>query len=300
MHAIEIADLAGTFVSGTPAQYALRLPPAGSAPQGYWLTTQFRHEEWMRQLALHRDSIQQPGLSRRLRNWTAILPVLQEILLSEPLSRVVAYHAAVLELFGLDREFSPLATSALATHIEARNRCLHLIVFGQGMPVEDAVRLNRLRRSLERYTDELLACLPALQTCALYGFEAKQLTAMQAQAGSPLRQSTWTNLQVVCSAEAMWRTIRHDLDWRSGNARLNYLLSQDVLRLINTGSFDSFGTPHTSLYGLITGTSPECKASAGSPLHPLFQNALPASHPVTFDFFQCHRLTFPPRRLQGD
>jgi len=226
--------------------------------------------------------------------------VLQEILLSEPLSRVVAYHAAVLELLGLDREFSPLATSALATHIEARNRCLHLIVFGQGLPVEDAVRLNRLRRSLERYTDELLACLPALQTCALYGFEAKQLTAKQAQTGPQHRQSTWTTLQVVCSAKAMWHAIRHDLDWRSGSARLNYQLSQEVLRLSSNCSFDSFGIPHTSLYGQLTGTSPESNAPAGSQLHPLLQHPLPASSPLTPDFSQCPRLINTPRRLQDD
>jgi hypothetical protein len=300
MHAIEIADLASTFVGGTPAQYALRLRPAGSAPQDFWLTTRYRHEHWMQQLALHRDAIHRPGLSRRLRNWTAIFPMLQEILLSEPLARVLAYHAAVLELFGLDREFSPLATSALATHIEARNRCLHLIVFGQGLPVEDAVRLNRLRRSLERYTDELLACLPALETSGLYGFEAKQMAAPQAQVGHQLRQSNWTTLQVACSAEAMWHAVKHDLDWRAASARLNYQLSQHVLRLSSACSFDSFGTPHTAFYGQLTSSSPESIASAASPPHPLFHHPLPASSTSDPGFSKCRRLISNPRRMQDD
>src|SRR5690606_30154203 len=125
------------------------------------------------------EQLSRPGASRRARHWHEAVPVIQEILLSEPLTRVVAYHAAVLEQQGIEHDFSPLAHSALAAHIEARNRCLHLIVFGPGLSVEDAVTLNRLRRTLESYTDELLSCMSTVENHGLYCFEPRQVSDTQ-------------------------------------------------------------------------------------------------------------------------
>ncbi len=290
MHAVELADLASTLVRAAPAQYALRLSPGRQAPEDYWLAARYRHENWMHDLSLHRDAISRPGISRRTRQWQEILPILQEILLSEPLSRVVGYHAEVLDELGIDHDFAPLANSSLAAHVEARNRCLHLIVFGQGLPVESAVSLNRLRRTLECFTDNLLSCLPPVDYCGLYCFDPSQVADRQIEFTTPIGRSTWTTLQTLCSADELWHSIRHGVDWRSGSPRLNYQLSQHVLRLNSAQSFDSFGVPHSAAFSQFLHNSPESTAM-GSQSHPLFAIA-----PLSAEISQRHRDTANPRR----
>ncbi len=268
MHAIDLAELAGTFVRGAAAQVGLRLPLAGNAPRDYWLTARFRHENWMHDLSQHRDSIGRPGTSRRARQWDEVLPIIQEILLAEPLARVVAYFAAVIDELGIDREFSPLANGVLAAHIEARNRCLHLIVFGQSLPVEQAVILNRLRRALESFNDQLLSCLPPIDNCGLYCFDKQQMLRQRTATAALVHHPIWPALHTMCLWESLWQALRNRLDWRTGSARLNYQLSQHILRLSPAASFDSFGIPHTAAWGKLLRPSPEAQFTE-SHSHPM-------------------------------
>lgn len=268
MHAVDLADLAGTFVRGTPVLYALQLASSRQAAQEYWLTSRYRHENWMHEMSLHRDSIARTGTSRRARLWQEILPIFQEILLSEPLSRVIAYHAAALDEKSIDHEFSPLANSSLAAHVEARNRCLHAIVFGHGLPVENAVSLNRLRRIMESFTDSLLSCLPAVKHYGLYCFEPSKFHDRQ-QATASAHQTSWTTLQTLCLSDKVWQAIRHIVDWRVGSGRLNFQLSQQVLKMSPAASFDSCGVPFSTYLSQYMRASPESPVQ-GSETHPLF------------------------------
>lgn len=269
MHAIDLAELASTFVRMSAPLTNLRVPPRRPAAQELWLISRYRQENWLHDLAQHRDAIARPGTSRRTRLWADIIPVIQEVLLSEPLSRVIAYLASLWDIRSIDSELAPLALSTLAAHVEARNRCLHLIVFGQGLAVENAVKINRLRRSLETYSDQLLTCLPALANPGLFAFEPRQLARRQASLSTADRQATWLNMHAVAHAEHLWKAVHHDLDWRTANARLNYQLNQHTLGLLPAACFDSVGVPHsansmrllqTSLEGHV---GPHCD-------HPLF------------------------------
>ncbi len=246
MHAIDLAELASTFVRVATPLTKLRLPPRRSATQELWLVARYRQENWLHDLAHHRDAIARPGTSRRVRLWAEIIPVIQEVLLSEPLSRVVAYLASVWDSRGIDHELAPLALSTLAAHVEARNRCLHLVVFGQGLAVENAVKINRLRRNLESYTDQLLACLPSVANPGLFAFVPRPLVKMQADLRPLDQQPTWLHMQSIAHAEHLWQSVHYDLDWRAASARLNYQLSQHTLGLIPGGVFDSAGVPHSA------------------------------------------------------
>ncbi len=272
MHAMDLADLANTMVRLAPAQLASRIPPNLANAQEYWLTARYRHENWMHELARHRDEIQRPGTSRRIRMWQNILPIMQEILLSEPLARTLAYQATLLEESKVCCEFSAVANSALAAHIEARQRCLHLIVFGQGLSVENAVLLNRLRRSLERYTDQLLALLPPTRNSGLFCFEFKFFTQCQSQIRNSERTTAWVTLHTGFLSEQFWQLAHPNIDWRAGSARLNHQLSRHVLGLLPSASFDSLGVPHRCTFGRLISQSPE-----GSTIRP---NLSPFDFPV--------------------
>ncbi|MCA9183227.1 MAG: hypothetical protein KDA51_17310 [Planctomycetales bacterium] len=270
MHAIDLAELASTFVRMAAPLTNLQLPPRRSAAQQLWLVARYRQENWLHDLAQHRDAIARPGTSRRTRLWADIIPVIQEVLLSEPLSRAVAYLASLWDSRHIDNELAPLALSTLAAHIEARNRCLHLIVFGQGLAVEDAVKINRLRRNLETYSDQLLACLPAVANPGLFAFEPRLLAQLQAKLRPVDRQPTWLNMQAITLAEHLWQSVNHDLDWRSASARLNYQLSGHTLGLLPAACFDSAGVPHSA--NSIRLLQPSLEGHVGPHCeHPLFK-----------------------------
>ena len=278
MHALELADLAGTFVrfnaSGVPWGTQLE----SSVQQSYWITARCRHDAWMRALSEHRDAIAQPGTSRRARHWHAIIPCLQEILLSEPLSRVVAYHAQRLHDLGVEHDFAALANSVLAAHVEARHRCLHLIVFGAGLPVEHAVGFNRLRRNLESYTDQLLGCLPALEHWGLYCFEPQQVARRQAAVGREPVHSAWATWHTLRLAEELRLAARGELDWRAATPRLNNQLSQQVLRFTPASGFDGVGVPLTPMHARLQSNSPEAAPTPAPGGHPLFSGSVFFSH----------------------
>lgn len=257
MHAIDLANLANTMVCLTPAQLANRIAPNPASTQDYWLAARYRHENWMHELARHRDDIQRPGTSRRIRLWTNVLPIMQEVLLAESLARTLAYYGTLLEEATICVEFVSVANSVLAAHIEARQRCLHLIVFGQGLSVENAVRLNRLRRKMERYTDQLLALLPPTRNPGMYCFEVEFFSRCHTQIRNSERTTAGVTLPTRLLSEQLWHMTNCDIDWRCGNARLNYQLSQHVLGLLPATSFDSFGVPHRCSWGRLRNQSPE-------------------------------------------
>ncbi len=244
MHAAYLASLASTLTGYASALLAISVPVRPHALEQYWLTCRFRHEHWCEQLAAHRHAIQSQGVSHRSRSWHQIVPIIQEVLLSEPLARCVAYLAQVFEERGIDRSFAPLARNAFSIQVEARHRCLHLIVFGQGLSVETAVKLNRLRRSVESYTDELLSNLPPIENMDDFCFDSVAVRDLQAkwmQAGQTANPPAMLLMNLF--SEGLRRAIAADLDERVGNLRMNFKLSQAVLGLLPEALFDSFGYP---------------------------------------------------------
>ncbi len=246
MHAIDLVNLAATFVHLAQPMAELRLIPRRSSAQDLWLTSRFRQENWLYCLARHRDAIVQPNTSRRIQLWRDIMPVIQEVLLAEPLARVIAYSASLWSSRGLDSDLAPLANSTLAAHIEARNRCLHLIVFGQGLAADKAAIVNRLRRNLERYTDHLLARLPRLDNPGLYAFESHSMCRQQLEIQSLAGRSNWPNLLFQMRSDPMWEALQPALETSAANARLNFQLSQHTLGLFPASCFDGLGLPHTT------------------------------------------------------
>lgn len=293
MHAFELAQLATTIESLAGPHYWMRVSMPAMAGKAYWLVSRYRHEEWMHRLAVHRDQLPRVGSSRRLQSWQAIYPTLQEILLAEPLVRVVACHAATLERLELDQDLSPLASSVLAAHIEARNRCLHLVVFGQGMPVEDAVRLNRLRRGVEGYVDQLLAGFPATSRAQEYCFSEEHLERCQRELLVLRSHAGLWRLRSFAAMARLSSDVLADVDWRAANPRLNHQLSEQALELIQPQVFSALGTPYSLRLAQYAQPSPESAPGGMRAADELASSILPAKS-------LRNRPRFHPRPLSGE
>ena len=174
-----------------------------------------------------------------------ILPTLEEILTSEPLVRVIAYLAAILETRAADGDWSALAHSVLASHIEARHRCLNLMVFGYGFPVEQAVRLNRLRRLMEFFNDSLISSLPPIGNVDLYGFDIPLVQHQQKQFRNYPVSEPIDQVRVQSLVSTIDQSLRRDHNHPAANPRLNENIAEAVLGLMPPELFDSFGLAHS-------------------------------------------------------
>jgi len=159
MHARELVELAGIVVSQAPALLASPRPVLISAVEQYWTSSKCRLDRWTRVLKTYATT-SHFDRAHAARQWTQVRPALEEILTGEILTRTwTAVLCAMDQRHGHD-EAGPMARSVLLGHLEARRRALSLLVHGPGVDTREAVSLNRLRRSTERWSDLLLGALP--------------------------------------------------------------------------------------------------------------------------------------------
>ena len=91
------------------------------------------------------------------------MPLCEEILISEILSRVWTAALSAVDRAAGEEELEPIGRSILVGHLDCRNRVLHLIAAARGAGAgTTSGKLNRLRRVCERWTDLLLAPLATL------------------------------------------------------------------------------------------------------------------------------------------
>ncbi|HUE72148.1 MAG TPA: hypothetical protein VMP01_14790 [Pirellulaceae bacterium] len=122
----------------------------------YWSASKCRLQRWL--ITIQKFSVQSlAGSPRESLAWEAIRPHIEEILASELLARTWAATAKAYDECRDEPEAAPVAVSTLAGHLEARNRVLHVLSFGQQFAVVEAGRLNDLRQKMERWCDMLLA-----------------------------------------------------------------------------------------------------------------------------------------------
>ena len=267
MHALDLAGLASVFAANARSLLACGELPSSRALQEYWLCCRFLHESWTHRLAEHRQEIQRGGTSHRLRRWYAIQPLIQEVFLIEPLTRMVAYLSKLLDERhedGAALDSWSIAANALAIQTETRHRCLHLVVFGPGLPVDMAVQLNRLRRCVEEFSDRLLASLPHVADVEPFCFDAPSVKECQR---TLIRSHDERTTQASVRLLDYWlqRHAAFDLDGRSINPRLNRRTHQAVMGWLPASMFDAFGTSNTAGLRRLQWTGDESTGGSDDP-----------------------------------
>ena len=202
----------------------------------YWIASRCRHDRWFQALGAYERAT---ALGKQ-DHWPYVQAVIEEVLASELLTRTWAAVGCCFDRQHDSSEFDPIVRSVFGGHLEARNRVLHVLVRGKGFAVEEGVRLNRLRRQTERWTDVLLGYVACEHNVDEFAFNpelAREFaTDLQHEEGSTTRQPAWE--LTLASLRAAYH---NNLSIPSPHGDLNRRIAASILACFHSDLFDSMG-----------------------------------------------------------
>jgi hypothetical protein len=239
MHARELIELAALASAHGPVLVRSDQPISTSGIEQYWTNSKVRLDRWTHSLKeFTRPS--DAGVRRREQIWPEARGVVEEILSGEILTRV---WAAVLSAYDRTRgtdEAEPIARSVMIGHSEARHRVLSLLSNASGIDPRTAVKLNRLRRHCERWTDLLVGRLAEIQDISDFAVDPKRAMDFAEDAlgrrGFEASRLAWPLLLA-----SLRKAFQRELGPVSPNADLNARIAAGVLACFPTEVFDSTG-----------------------------------------------------------
>jgi len=254
MHVRQLVQLAGWAAAHGQELIHSEAALPESAIQQYWLASKCRIQRWTEVLrrysGLANDSSgafaseettpNDPKRSGVLRakekekvgqcGWHLAASV-EEILLSELLSRV---WAAL--LVGYDRrhgrqQAGPLAQSILQDHLEVRSRVLHLLLQPKQYWISQTSRLNQLRTQVERWIDLLLAALADLVPATAFAIDPSRVQDFAGDFSLRMlpaqRQQAWK-----LTLASLNKSFQRNLQPGSANPDLNKAIAQAVVQCL--------------------------------------------------------------------
>lgn len=241
MHCINLADLAAILAHHGPSILYRRQQVPVDAVTRYWTACRQRFELWHHAMGRYRE-LEQSGSPLELRSWWAShRPMLEEILVSEMLARVYAAIGAGLDGGCEKAEIAPVVHSVYLSQLEARNRVLHLMVYGRGNSIHDAVQLNRLRGEVERWTDALLGGMAIEQTAPLdYAISRSRAAAHAEDARSNPPGAVRDTVNWLVSA-AMRDALSRRISNNAALPQANRDVADAVMLCLRPDLFDSVG-----------------------------------------------------------
>ncbi|WP_164102547.1 hypothetical protein [Candidatus Laterigemmans baculatus] len=257
MHAVQLADLASILALHGPSLLFRRELISEEALHAYWNASRSRSESWKRRLGEYQQRERSGGSVELQAWWEQHYPLLEEILLSEPLTRIYAALAASLDANRDAEQVSPITHSVFLQHLEARNRVLQMMIYGRGSSVETAVRLNRLRAAVESWCDALLGrlgCCPepngplpkssqsqdAAQAWERYAIDPLRARGF-AEEARQLPEGTARDTAGWLLTAAMRETLSRRSQSETASPEANQQVSDAVLMCLRPDLFDSVG-----------------------------------------------------------
>lgn len=241
MHCILTADLAALISHHGPAILHVRDAVPAAAVTDYWTHSKQRFDLWHQAMMRYRRAEGSGDLQSMRAWWHDHVAIMEEVLVTELLTRVIAALAAGLELESESDEISPVTHAVHLTHLEARNRVQQIMLRGRGCSVPDAVRLNRLRQAVERWMDALIgrmsAHAPYSVRYATDPARAEEYAAeMRACGHGPSR-----NTSAWLMNAAMHDTLRRRCSHHAALPEANHAVARSVMSMLRPELFDSFG-----------------------------------------------------------
>jgi hypothetical protein len=240
MHACELVELAAVVCAHGPVLVRGGRTLSTTAVEPYWTASKCRQQRWSESLKQWTTDAVDAGPAWHDARWPTMRAVLEEILTGEVLTRVfAAVMCAYDRRHGTD-VVDPIVRSILVGHLEARHRVLGLLVRGPGVAAEEAVKLNRLRRRTERWSDMLIGYLTGLDDVAEFAVERRRAEDfaedLHYQSAMPGGRHAWPLVQASLRA-----SFRRGLCPLSPNGALNARIAAAVLSCFGAELFDSTG-----------------------------------------------------------
>ena len=240
MHARELVELAAVVAAQGPVLVRQGGSVPSSSIEQYWVASKCRLDRWGRGLKQLTAEAAKGGPDWRQSRWPHFRAVLEEVLTGEVLTRVwTAVMCAHDRRRGTDAA-EPVVRSVMIGHLEARHRVLTLLVQGPAIDSEAGLKLNRLRRRTERWTDMLIGYLAGLDDVSEFAVDpirAKDFAEdLRYQAQWEGGHHAWP--LVLASLRAAFR---QGLSPTSPNADLNAKIAASILACFPPELFDSTG-----------------------------------------------------------
>lgn len=241
MHVVELAELAAVVAHHGPALLYRHASIPAEAVSCYWTASRQRLDLW-HQTMIRFDRAKENADPHVMRCWWEThIGVLEEILVSELLTRVIAAIADGTDRASRRDEISPIAQSIYLSHLEVRNRVQALILDRRGCSVSDAIRLNRLRRTIERWIDVLIGQLAGYdRELVRYGIDVNRISRhareVDWQATSPGRET------IACLVRAsLASSIGPKVSEGASLPHANKSIADSILLILRPDLFDSVG-----------------------------------------------------------
>lgn len=242
MHSVHLADLAAVLSQQGPAiLYRREIIPA-EAVSRYWTSSRTRFELWHRALARYQRAETAGNWIEMRQWWRDHTGVLEEIFVSELLTRVVAALAAGLDHERGEDELSPITHAIYLSHLETSNRVQRMMLFGRGGSVQTAVRLNRLRKGVQRWTDALLGQLwSSVPEEICYAIDPNRARSCASDARGEIGSETQETANWLLAA-AMHDTLSRRCHSTASLPQANRSVGDSVMLMMRPELFDSVGT----------------------------------------------------------
>lgn len=245
MHANQLAQIGSWIAIHAPTLILGNSTLPELVSVDYWTCSKCRIQHWNAALQVFEDDFLGAEISHD--PWPAISTVVEEIFVSEFLTRI--WSAAVLahDIYQESDELFGLAHSVHISHIEARNRAMRLLLSAQGSNEKEFDRLNRLRRKVERWTDLFLVRVTDIKVAKMFAFDEKRVADFHEENDdiSPIMHAR-RNQILIASFTAELRSFQSQ--W-AANPKLNRKISSSLLACFPADRFDSLGLPKS--FGMV-------------------------------------------------
>lgn len=243
MHAKQLAEIGG-WLSICSTLFTRGGEPAESRDaMRYWAASKCRLQRWQAALKVFEDDLANPCEMHD--PWHAIEVVIQEILISEMLTRVWTVLLIQHDRYFDHDEMQSIGHSVFIGHLEARNRAMRFLMHNRGANDKAYDRLEELRRRMERWTDLLLSRVSDLKLAKQFGFDEQRILdfAADRHLEDDARRSQMESLLLASLTASLHRGVSH---W-SANPDLNREIAAGILACIPSDRFDSEGLPKTMM-----------------------------------------------------
>lgn len=242
MHARQLAELAswvaihsGNLIYGNQQQPIM-------VANHYWTASKIRVQRWLTTLKLFEQDIEdcRTGKASHL-NWSAMEIVLQEIIVSEVLTRIWSAAVVAHDSYHRHDELHGLAQSVFLSHLEVKNRSYRLLLSIRADNEKLYDRMNVLRRRLERWTDLFLGQIPCGEQVCRFSFNpnrVKDFYQEQRQALGTEFENRQKVLAASFSADLLRDSVAHP-----ANPDVNQKIAAGVLACFPSDRFDCHGLP---------------------------------------------------------
>ena len=177
-----------------------------SALRGYWTASRSRLDRWSTELRQYQRESQTLGRDWAVAQWHSVLPVMEEVLTTEMITRVWSAVAILHDSAQARQEAGPLVRNILLGHLENRHRTLQIMATVAPTSRDHSRALNQLRGRCERWTDMLLSHLQTWGDVREFAVDAEQMLDFAeittAEVSPESRRQAWT--LTVDAIEASW------------------------------------------------------------------------------------------------